>query len=79
MIRLILGIVLGALTVVFAVQNPQTVSYEFLAWTLSAPRALVLIIVLAAGVLIGWLLSALTRATRNRDSAEKARTQKPAS
>ena len=59
--KLIIGIILGGLAVIFAVQNADTVSYNFVAWTLTAPRAVVLLAVLIAGILVGWLFSAVPR------------------
>ena len=59
--KLVIGIILGAFAVIFAVQNVETVSYTFIAWTITAPRAIVLLAVLIAGVLIGWLFSAVPR------------------
>jgi uncharacterized integral membrane protein len=67
MIRFIVGIILGALAVVLAVQNVETVSYTFLAWTVTAPRAIVLLVVLVAGILVGWFLSAVPRIFRKKN------------
>ena len=64
--KFIIGILIGALAVVFAVQNADTVSYSFLAWTLTAPRAIVLLGVLLAGALIGWLFSTVPRFFKRR-------------
>lgn len=66
MIRLIIGILLGAIIVVFAIQNTETVSYTFIAWTLSAPRAVIVIAVFIFGLLTGWLVTGLRRLGRNR-------------
>lgn len=66
MIRLILGIILGVVTMVFAIQNTETVTYVFFAWTLSAPRWLILIAVFAFGLFTGWLVSGLRRIGRKR-------------
>lgn len=75
--KLIIGFILGALGVIFAVQNPETVSYRFIAWTLTAPRAAVLLIVLVAGMLIGWLVSTLPRIfKRKTNAAEKTEGKK---
>ena len=64
--KFIIGIILGAIAVVFAIQNVETVSYNFIAWTITAPRAIVLLAVLIAGMLIGWLFSAVPRFFKNR-------------
>ena len=66
MIRLIVGIILGAVIVVFAAQNTETVSYTFIAWTLSAPRAVIVVAVFLIGLLTGWLVTGLGRLFRRR-------------
>ena len=70
--KFIIGIILGVLAVIFAAQNGETVSYNFIAWTLTAPRAIVLLAVLIAGILIGWLFSTVPRFfKRRKDEHEK--------
>ena len=64
--KFIIGILLGALAVIFAAQNAETVSYNFIAWTLTAPRAVVLLCVLIAGIVVGWLFSTLPRLFKRR-------------
>jgi uncharacterized integral membrane protein len=55
MVRLIIGVILGIITVIFAAQNTDTVTYTFLAWSLAAPRAVIVLVVLIAGMVIGWV------------------------
>ncbi len=66
MIRLIIGMILGILAVIFAVQNTETVTYTFLAWSIEMPRALTLIIVLIVGIGVGWVSTGLKRFTRKK-------------
>lgn len=54
-IALITTVVLAVLSVVFAVQNSAVITVSFLAWEVDASLALVLMITLIAGVLIGYL------------------------
>jgi putative membrane protein len=54
---LILGLLLGALTVIFALQNMITVSVNFLVWQVDGSLALILILALIAGFLVSILLS----------------------
>lgn len=56
-IFLILGLLLGGLTVVFALQNISPVSVTFLAWQFDGSLALVLVLAVVAGMLISSLLS----------------------
>ena len=66
MIRLIFGIILGAIVIVFAIQNTESVTYTFLAWSLTAPRALVVIVVFVFGLLTGWMVTGLGRIGRRK-------------
>ena len=43
----------------FIIQNFQVTELRFLVWRIALPHALLLILVLAAGILIGWVLRAL--------------------
>lgn len=55
-----LVILIVALPVVlFILQNFQVTELRFLMWRIALPHALLLIFVLAAGILIGWVLHAL--------------------
>ena len=67
MIRNILFVVLIGGVLVFVVQNTQVVEVNFLFWTLSMSRALILLITLAIGLVGGWLLT-VPRARREKRS-----------
>ncbi|WP_455233960.1 LapA family protein [Thiogranum longum] len=54
--RLIAGLLLGGLVVLFIVQNAAVVEIRFLFWTFAMSRALMIFFVLAIGVLLGWLM-----------------------
>jgi len=54
-VKLAVAIAFAAAVLVFAVQNIETVEVEFLLWTLSGSRALILFVVFLAGVVTGWL------------------------
>jgi len=56
-ILLILALVVAILAVLFAVQNTQAITVSLLLWEFEQPLALILLIVLALGVLIGLLAS----------------------
>jgi len=56
MLRNIIFIGLIALVLIFVIQNTQVVEFQFLVWTLSLSRALMLFGALAIGVVAGWLL-----------------------
>ena len=54
-IKKILAFVLMGIAVVFIIQNISVVEIQFLFWSFSLPRAIFLVLLLAIGVLIGWL------------------------
>ena len=56
LIALILGILLGGITVLFAVENLQMVTVSFLAWQGEAPLAILLLIGMFSGIAFTLLL-----------------------
>ncbi len=66
MIRLIIGILLGAVMVIFAVQNTETVTFRFLPWAITMNRAVLVIGVFVIGGFFGWLIGSIGRAKRAR-------------
>ena len=54
---LIIGFVLGAAVIVFALQNTAVVALMFLGWQFESSLALLVLITFAAGVLISLLVS----------------------
>jgi len=65
-VRAALTLLLTVLSVVFVLQNTEVVGIRFLFWTLSMSRVLLVLLFLAVGVLIGWLLHGLLDAGRRR-------------
>lgn len=53
---LVLGIVLGALSVVFALQNVTVVTVSFFAWQVTAPLALILLGTILSAVVVVLLV-----------------------
>jgi lipopolysaccharide assembly protein A len=56
-LSLVLALIIAVLAVVFALQNPLPVIVNFLPWELRGSLALVLLITLVLGVLVGLLVS----------------------
>lgn len=56
-IFLVLGLVLGALSVVFALQNVMPITVSFFAWQVEGSLALILLLALLTGVIICGLMS----------------------
>lgn len=54
--KLIFGMILAGLSVVFIIQNAAAMDLRFLFWTLSMSGALLMFMILSAGILLGWLL-----------------------
>lgn len=55
---MIIVLVLVGLAVAFIAQNAQVAELRFLVWTLAMSQALLLFLVLAIGILTGWVLHA---------------------
>jgi uncharacterized integral membrane protein len=54
--KLIFGVILAGLAVVFIIQNVAVMELRFLFWTLSMSGALLMFLILSAGIVLGWLL-----------------------
>lgn len=71
-VKLILGILLAALAVVFLIQNVTSVDLTLFFWTLSISRALLMCMILIAGIILGWLLHGSFRRIKTMPMANKA-------
>ncbi len=56
-IFLVIGLLLGAVTVIFALQNITTVTVVFLAWQIEGSLAVIILLAVASGILISLLAS----------------------
>jgi uncharacterized integral membrane protein len=56
MIRNIIFVCLIVFVLIFVAQNTQVVEFQFLIWSISLSRALMLFGALAIGIAAGWLL-----------------------
>lgn len=54
--RLISILIIAVLALIFVIQNVAAVEVNFLAWTVSLSRALLILFTLAIGFILGWLL-----------------------
>ena len=57
MIFLFIGLILGALAVIFALQNIAVITVTFLAWQLEGSLAVILLLAMLTGLLVGILIS----------------------
>lgn len=53
----IIGIILGAATLIFVFQNMSVVEVSFLGWQAEGNLALILVIAIFAGMLLSWIFS----------------------
>ncbi len=60
-LRLTLLAVLGLVVLIFVLQNAAAVPVRFLFWKVEMSRALLLLLVFAIGVVMGWLTATLRR------------------
>lgn len=70
-----IAIILMALAAVFALQNSQPVSVNFLKWSFTASLVIVLILTFAAGALSAFLFSIPWRVKISRELAALKRAQ----
>ncbi len=56
-ILFVVGLILGGLSVVFALQNVAVITVTFFSWQLTGSLALILLLAMASGVLITMLLT----------------------
>lgn len=59
LLRTIGIVLLTMLATLFCVQNLATIEVAFLTWSIAAPRALIFLVLLAAGFVLGFLAHAL--------------------
>ena len=64
--KLYLSLILLLSVLTFVVQNTETVTFNFLFWTLGLPRALMLLVVFITGVATGLLLIASKNPRQSR-------------
>lgn len=58
-IKLVLSLVLAVLALIFIIQNAAVVEIHFLFWKVSMSRLIWMFLLLAVGLVIGWLLHGL--------------------
>ena len=64
--RLVLAMVLLGGFVLFVIQNVAVVEIQFLFWSTRISRSLLMLLVLATGILVGWFLHAYLRHRQSR-------------
>jgi uncharacterized integral membrane protein len=64
--NLMLVLALAGIALLFIVQNVAAVDVNFLLWTISMSRALLIIFTLAIGLLLGWFLRSYYSYRKNK-------------
>jgi lipopolysaccharide assembly protein A len=65
--KVLLILVLAGLLVLFIIQNVAVVEIQFLFWSVSISRSLLMFIVFGVGVLAGWILTSVLRSEKKKD------------
>ncbi|MDA0351996.1 MAG: LapA family protein [Chloroflexi bacterium] len=61
-VKLVGGLVLLSLVIIFTLQNTATIGVEFLFWKVDASGAIFVFLNFAVGVVVGWILRSRQRA-----------------
>ena len=67
--KLIFNLVLVGLLVIFIVQNVAVVEIRFLFWKVSMSRSIMIFLVLAVGIIMGWMLRSRLGSEKPRDTS----------
>jgi uncharacterized integral membrane protein len=59
MAKLIVGIIIGVLVIIFMVQNGENVDIKFLAWSVSIQHAIMILIVFVVGIGVGFVIRSI--------------------
>ncbi|MFC1891972.1 lipopolysaccharide assembly protein LapA domain-containing protein [Thermodesulfobacteriota bacterium] len=59
--KLITGLIAACLVVIFIIQNAAVVEIQIFFWTIAMSRVLLMFIILAIGIIGGWLLKSFTK------------------
>ena len=66
MTKLVIGIILGLLIIIFIFQNTTVVDMQLLFWKISMSRALMVLIVFAVGIIFGWIICSVRHTRKNK-------------
>ena len=62
--KMLLILILSGLAVLFIIQNVAVVEIQFLFWSTHIPRSLLMFLLIAIGIMIGWFLHSYARHRR---------------
>jgi uncharacterized integral membrane protein len=67
-VKRLLLLIVAVPVLLFILQNFQVTELRFITWRVAMPQALLLALVLAAGVVVGWALRALLSERKAKDA-----------
>jgi len=74
--KLLLILTLAGLAVLFIIQNVAVVEIQFLFWSARMPRSLMMFLLLALGIIIGWFLHGYVKYRKARHGYEQKDTSR---
>ena len=66
-VKLLIVLILAGLLVLFIIQNVAVVEIQFLFWSASISRSLLMFIVFGVGIITGWFLKSFLRSDKKKD------------
>ncbi len=70
-IKLVVSLLLAFLAFIFIIQNTHPVQVNFLAWSVEMSIVVMLMVMLGAGLIIGWVMCSYLRFIRSRRTGGK--------
>lgn len=67
-IKLSTSLILVVLASIFLIQNTQVVEINIFFWSISMSRAIMVVMLLVVGILIGWFLNGYLSHKKKKDS-----------
>jgi lipopolysaccharide assembly protein A len=71
MVKIISGIIIGILILIFMIQNTAAVEMTFFFWTINISRAILLLIFLVSGIFLGVVLTEIAYIRKNMKMRKK--------
>ena len=71
--KFIFGIIIGVIVIVFMVQNGETVTVNFLAWDVTIPRAIMILIVFVVGTVLGFVVRSIGYRKKRKEKEGEGR------
>ena len=69
--KLVLTLILAGLVVLFVIQNVAVVEIQFLFWSTKMPRSLLMFLLLATGIVMGWFLQSYFSHRKGKDKTPR--------